>query len=180
MASLGVFYGSTDGNTERAATMLAQALRAVTGDELEIELLDIAEYFVEDMVDFDFLILGVPTWNHGQLQEDWEAVLEEFDGLDLSHVRAVIFGLGDQAGYPATFADAMFFLADRLRACGATLVGAWPCEGYTFSDSWAVEDGRFLGLVLDEVNQAELTAPRIQHWVQMVAVEFGLPPRGAA
>ena len=77
-------------------------------------------------------------------------MLDEFDGLDLSGKRAALFGLGDQVGYPDTFADAIFFVADKLRQQGATLVGAWPAAGYTFHSSWAREDDRFLGLVLDD------------------------------
>ena len=174
MTSLGIFYGSTDGNTARVAHLVADAFAARYGATLEIETLDIAEFYVEDMADFDLVIVGIPTWNHGQLQADWEDVLEEFDELDLHGTRAAVFGLGDQAGYPATFVDAMFFLADKLRSCGAQLVGAWPSAGYSFTNSWALEDGRFLGLVLDEVNQPELTPARIAHWVPMVGVEFGL------
>lgn len=174
MRSLGIFFGSTDGHTAHVAALLAEAFRTQCGDTLEVETLDIAEFFVEDMADFDVVIIGVPTWNHGQLQADWDAVIDEFDGLDLSHVHCAVFGLGDQAGYPQTFADAMFFLADRMRTCGATLVGAWPCDGYRFDSSWAVEDGRFLGLVLDEVNQPELTPARVAHWTRVVAAEMGL------
>lgn len=176
MTTLGIFFGSSDGNTARVAELLAQQFRTTFGAALDVEVLDIAEYYVEDMADFDLLILGIPTWNHGQLQADWEAVLEEFDDLDLTGTRAAVFGLGDQVGYPETFADAVFFLADRLRNAGAELVGAWPCDGYDFRGSWAVEDGRFLGLVLDEVNQPELTPARLAHWVRILGTEFGIAP----
>lgn len=189
MTTLGIFFGSSDGNTARVAELLAQQFRMTFGPlsdvtvlgvagvdvaGLDVEVLDIAEYYVEDMADFDLLLLGIPTWNHGQLQADWEAALDEFDDLDLAGKRAAVFGLGDQVGYPDTFADAVFFLVDRLRNAGAELAGAWPCDGYTFRGSWAVEDGRFLGLILDEVNQAELTPARLAHWVQILGVEFGI------
>lgn len=145
---------------------------------VDVELFDIAEFYLEDMADFDYLIVGIPTWNIGQLQRDWDEVIEEFDQLDLTGKRAAIFGLGDQAGYPDTFVDAMIFIAERLEAQGATLAGAWPTEGYTFTQSWALREGRFIGLVLDEDNQPELTPDRVEAWVEQLASEWMLPPAG--
>jgi flavodoxin I len=171
---IGIFYGSTDGHTAAAAAELKKELDAfiAPAGEEGVELFDIADYYLEEMLDFDCLVLGIPTWNHGQLQRDWEDVLEEFDALDLNGKRAAVFGLGDQHGYPDTFGDAIFFLADKLRQQGAALVGAWPVEGYAFNASWAAEDGRFLGLVLDEHNQPDLTAPRLAAWSHQIWQEF--------
>jgi flavodoxin I len=170
MNKIGLFYASTDNNTARVAVMIQQAAGQMgLGD---VELFDVAEYYLETMLDFDRLILGVPTWNTGQLQKDWEAVYEEFDELDLTGKRVALFGLGDQVGYPLTFADALFFVGDKARERGATLVGSWPITGYTFRQSWAVEDGMFMGLILDEHNQPELTQVRIVEWVAQLGVEL--------
>lgn len=173
MREIGLFYGSTGGATAAAAAAIKDEIERRPG--LHVELLDIAEYLLEEMVEFDELIAGVPTYNIGQLQSDWERVLDELDTLDLSGKRAALFGLGDQAGYPDTFADALVFVADRLRARGAALVGAWPTAGYDFTGSWAVEEGRFIGLVLDDLNQPELTQARIAAWVAQLAAELGWP-----
>ena len=122
MPRIGIFYGTTDGHTAAAAAELKTQLDAfaLPAGEEGVELFDIADYYLDEMLDFDCLVLGIPTWNHGQLQRDWEDVLEEFDTLDLSGKRAAVFGLGDQHGYPDTFADAIFFLADKLRQQGAS------------------------------------------------------------
>ncbi|MEZ4725910.1 MAG: flavodoxin [Caldilineaceae bacterium] len=171
MKTIGLFYGSTNGATAAVAEMIQAAFaeRGVT-----VELLDIAEYLLETMLDFDQLILGVSTWNVGQLQADWEAVYPELDELDLTGKQVALYGLGDQVGYPDTFLDALFFVADKVRERGATLVGRWPVAGYTFTQSWAVEDGQFLGLAVDEDNQAELTEERINVWVAQLIGEFRL------
>ena len=89
MPRVGIFFGSTDGHTAAAAAELKRELDAFTlpTGEASVELFDIADYYLEEMLDFDCLILGIPTWNHGQLQRDWEEVLEEFDTLDLSGKR---------------------------------------------------------------------------------------------
>ncbi|MEX1018915.1 MAG: flavodoxin [Litorilinea sp.] len=177
--NIGLFYGSSTGTTARAAAQIQQTFHAITAHAAaawSVELLDIAEFYLEEMADFKHLILGIPTWNHGQLQADWELVFEEFDNLDMHGQQVAVFGLGDQLGYPDTFGDALFFLADKVRTRGARLVGAWPTAGYQFNQSWAVEDGRFLGLMLDVDNQPELSEVRIAQWVQQLDREFGIAP----
>ena len=168
---IGLFYGSTGGATARAAALIQSDFRERYA--VEAELLDVAEYYLDEMLGFDRLICGIPTWNVGQLQQDWEAVFDELDELDLSGKTAAVFGLGDQFGYPSTFGDAVFFVADKLEARGARLIGGWPTEGYSFDSSWAVRDGRFLGLMLDDDNQPELTPPRLARWIDQLAREFG-------
>jgi len=167
--NIGLFYGSTNGATAAGAELIEQAFaaRGVT-----VELFDIADYLLETMLDFDYLILGVSTWNVGQLQKDWEAVYAELDELELNGKQVALFGLGDQVGYPDNFLDALFFVADKARERGAHLVGDWPVAGYSFTQSWAVEEGRFLGLALDEDNQPDLTQARVTAWVEQLLGEF--------
>jgi len=169
--TIGLFYGSTNGNTAAVAAQIADVCSQTYG--VAVERLDIAEYYLEEMLAFSYLILGVPTWNMGQLQRDWDEVMEEFEHLDLSGKRVAVFGLGDQVSYPDTFGDALLFVADKAEACGATMYGAWPTDGYTFRQSWAVRGGRFVGLMLDEDNQPEQTPSRVAAWLQQVMAEFG-------
>jgi flavodoxin I len=167
---IGLFYGSTNGATAQVARRIK--LLCESSRMAKVELLDVAEYALEEMLDFDLLILGAPTWNNGQLQRDWEEVFEDFDGLDLMGHHVALFGLGDQSGYPDTFLDSLCFLADKLQECGAQLLGLWPIDGYSFRSSWAVRDGQFLGLALDEETQPELTEERLRRWLAQVLAEF--------
>lgn len=167
----GLFFGSTNGTTANVAAWVQAELARQAN--LEVDLLDVADVYLDEMLDYDVVLVAVPTWNVGQLQRDWDAVIDEFTPLDLSGKVAAVIGLGDQVGYPDTFGDAVFFLADRLRQCGARLVGAWSTDGYDFRGSWAVEESRFLGLMLDEDNQPEMTSARITTWVAQVWGEIG-------
>jgi flavodoxin I len=169
---IGLFYGSTNGNTAAVAQMIQREFEQTAG--IKVELFDVADYYLEEMSDFDFLILGIPTWDVGQLQRDWESIIDEFDEIALDGKVAALFGLGDQVGYPDTFGDALFFLADKLESRGARLVGKWPTHSYGFSGSWALRDGEFLGLMLDEDNQRQLTEERVSTWVKQLIGEFGL------
>ncbi len=172
MDEIGLFYGSTDGHTADIAERIQQEF-AATG-LATVVLFDVAEFYLDEMLPFDRLILGIPTWDTGQLQRDWEAIFEEFDTLDLTSKTVALFGLGDQIGYTNTFVDALFFVAEKVKDRGAQLVGAWPTIGYDYTQSWAEVEEQFIGLVLDEENQSKLTELRIRVWVQQLLVEFGL------
>ena len=172
MNEIGLFYGSTDGHTAEIAERI-QCEFAATG-LATVVLFDVAEFYLDEMLSFDRLIFGIPTWNTGQLQRDWEAVFDEFDTLDFTGKTVALFGLGDQIGYANTFADALFFIAEKCKERGAQLAGPWPTIGYDYTQSWAEVGDQFIGLVLDEENQPQLTELRIRVWVQQLLVEFGL------
>jgi len=55
-----------------------------------------------------------------------------------------------------------------LLGFGAEMVGDWGTEGYTFEQSAAVRDGRFVGLVLDQRTQGMHTEARLDAWVAQV------------
>lgn len=178
MTTIGLYYGTCTGNTEEVAQEMKRAF-----DTLQpgmVTLVDVAETDLSGMITFDKLILGVPTWNIGELQSDWEDRLPEMDELDLHGKQVAVFGLGDEGGYPDTYQDALGILARKARERGAELVGLWPTDGYTFDASVAVEDGHFLGLALDNDITPELTDGRIKQWVQQVAAEFGVIPASVA
>ncbi|MDD5113476.1 MAG: flavodoxin, partial [Methylobacter sp.] len=132
---------------------------------------------VEDLLGFETLILGTPTYGEGQLPglstgnatESWEEFLPKLVGRDFSGKKVAIYGLGNQKGYPDEFVDAMFYLYDQFEQCGATLIGAWDAEGYNFEKSKAIVDDRFVGLVLDQENQKELTPTRLEIWLANLA-----------
>lgn len=171
MVKIGLFYGSSTGNTADAAKQIAVALCTVSG--VSVDLFEISHKNIDKLPQYAKLILGIPTWDIGELQEDWARLLPFFQQLDLTGKQVALFGCGDQYGYPDTYQDAMGLMAQHCRNQGATLVGAWPADGYDFMESQAVEDGRFLGLALDD-NQRKLTPKRIQIWVQQLIEEFAL------
>jgi flavodoxin I len=51
-------------------------------------------------------------------------------------------------------------------------VGAWSTEGYNFTGSKGMVNGMFLGLGIDEENQKDLTANRVEKWVAQLKSEF--------
>ncbi|AMA09018.1 MULTISPECIES: flavodoxin FldA [unclassified Picosynechococcus] len=170
MSKIGLFFGTQTGNTEE----LAQAIQAAFGGSDIVELFDVAEVDIEALRDFDQLIIGCPTWNVGELQSDWEALYDDLDDVDFSGKTIAYFGAGDQVGYADNFQDAMGILEEKITSLGGKTVGQWPTAGYDHSESKAERDGKFIGLAIDEDNQPELTAERIQAWVAQLKPAFGL------
>lgn len=131
-------------------------------------LKDIAESSPEDLLSFKTLILGIPTWGIGELQDDWSDFLSGLTEIDLSGVKVALFGLGDQESYPDTFADALGMVYESLKPTGCEFIGRWSTLGYDFLESKAIREGMFSGLILDEENQPEMTELRISEWLKEI------------
>lgn len=172
MAKIGMFYGSTTGNTETAADLIKQEFDKL--DSNVVEVFNVADDPINKMVNFDYLILGGSSWGDGELQDDWNDVWDQMDEMDFRGKKVALFGLGDQFGFSDTFQDALKLMADKVKELGGELVGLWPNEGYEFDDSAALVGDKFLGLSLDEDNQSDLTPQRVEAWVSRLKEEFGL------
>ncbi len=88
---IGLFYGSTTCYTE----MAAEKIRALIGPEL-VDLHNIKDVPLTLMQEYDILILGISTWDFGELQEDWESRWEDIQDVELEGRIIALFGMGDQ------------------------------------------------------------------------------------
>ncbi|WP_027671958.1 flavodoxin FldB [Rheinheimera baltica] len=166
---IGLFYGSTTCYTE----MVAEKIQALIGADT-VELNNIKQVSLSQMAQYDILILGLSTWDFGEIQEDWEAHWDDISGVDLSGKIIAIYGMGDQLGYAEWFIDAVGMLHDAIAPQPAVRIGYWPAAGYDFIASKALtEDGElFYGLALDDENQYDLTDARLNDWVSQILQEI--------
>lgn len=171
MAQIGLFFGSDEGNTEAVAYRIQSRL----GTDV-VDIFDVADVTQLDFADYDKFILGIPTWDFGQIQSDWEEFWDDISQVSFVGKTVALFGLGDQFGYGDFFLDAMGMLHDVVRQNGARIVGHWPVQGYEFDASKALVEGqdKFVGLALDEDQQAELSAARLDAWCHQIHSEFNL------
>ena len=166
-----LYYGS---DTQKTHHVVQNVLLPI----LERHRVKVKDKVIAELTDDDWLghgvfMLGVPTWYYGELQSDWEAYFDHFRQLDFTGKTVALFGLGDQWGYDEWFIDGVGILAEALLNRGATLIGAWPTDGYDFQKSRALKNEcEFYGLALDEDNQYELTQERCERWVELVLSEF--------
>ena len=171
MAIIGLFFGSDEGNTE----LVAQRIQARLGAE-HVDVLDIGDVTQLDFADYQYIVLGIPTWDFGQIQSDWEEFWDDISDVDFTSKHIALFGLGDQFGYGDYFLDAMGLLHDVVVAKGAAVHGYWPVVGYEFDASKALtaDANQFVGLAIDEDQQEDMTSDRLNQWCAQVVNEFGL------
>jgi flavodoxin I len=170
MAKIGLFYGTQTGNTQT----IAEAIQKEFGGDRAVDLYDVSDVEISDLEPYEYLIIGCPTWNIGELQADWSGLYDELDDMDFNGKKVAYFGAGDQIGYADNFQDAMGILEGKIVSLGGITVGYSSTDGYDFSESKAVRDGKFVGLAIDEDNQSDLTSSRIQSWVAQLKREFGV------
>ncbi|MEL6603363.1 MAG: flavodoxin [Cyanobacteria bacterium J06614_10] len=171
MTKIGIFYGSTSGVTEEIAEKIYEEI----GDSA-CDLYSMEEDFddVDDLLKYDYLLLGCSTWGAGEVQNDWREPLfdMEVEKPDFSGKTIALFGAGDCTGHGKHFVGALGILYDQFTALGAQIVGAVPVEGYSFEASTAIRDGKFVGLPLDEVNESDKTDQRIANWLNSLRANF--------
>lgn len=155
-----VIYGSDSGRTRAAAGKIAA--------KLDAKVINIADATAADFEGCDLLVLGSPTYGEGDLQADWESGVDVLGEADLTGKKVALFGLGDQSTYPDSFVDAMGTLYNAVVTKGAEVVGFTDTKGYEFEASTAVRDGQFVGLVLDQDNQAGKSEKRIATWTSQI------------
>ena len=158
MSKIAIVYGSSTGATEA----VAEKIQALFDDAT---LFNAESVGVDDLKPYDFLIFGASTTGVGDLQDDWEVLLPKVEKMDFTGKKVALFSLGDSASFSTSFAGAMYYIYKALKG-KVEIVGSVSTDGYTFDDSDAVIDGRFVGLALDEDNEYNETDARLAAWVE--------------
>lgn len=165
MEKIGIFYGSTEGNTEEIVKKIQKSMNNAILHRVDKAIAD-------DLANYDILIFATSTWNIGRLQEDWEVFIDILDEADFHGKRVAFIGVGDSECYRDTFVDGIGMIYERIANSGAGFFGAWPAEGYSFEASRGMVNGKFLGLVIDEDNEPEKTDARIAAWTKQIKGEL--------
>jgi flavodoxin I len=167
MTKIRVFYGSSTGNS----FFVAQLLCGELSDLIE-SIKSISRATPSDLAEAEALLLGVSTWAQGELQADWKRFFPRLDSIDLRGKTVALFGLGDAKGYSGEFVTALGTLYRKVKERGAHVVGFWPVDGYSFERSGALEDGMFVGLVIDQENESSKTRNRVKQWAAHIRPHF--------
>lgn len=170
--NIGIYFGTETGNTE----YIAEKIRVRLNDCNIAAFKDISKCSVAELLAHDVLLLGISTWNIGDIQYDWEEKLGELASQNYEGTKVGMFGLGDAAGYPDTFVDGLGILWEEIKEKGPELIGIWPITGYEFDASKGMhDDAHFLGVVIDEDGEPEKTDERLDRWVAQLRSELNLP-----
>ncbi len=171
MNKIGIFFGTDTGTTR----LIAKKMAKIMGD-IATKPLNVNRISVDDLLQYDSLILGTPSYGMGDLPGidtgiqagSWQEFLPQLEGIDLCGKRIALYGLGDQEKYAERFADSLFLLYKKITELGAEVIGNWSIDSYDFKGSKSVIDGKFVGLIIDQHNQALLTDKRIKMWLDQV------------
>lgn len=166
MKKIGIFYGSTTGNTAVVAREIAAALNVADAD-----VYDVATTAPSKVGDYDVLILGASTWGAGDIQENMADFIDGLESLDLRGKDVAVFGCGDES-MTDTFCDAVGQIYHRLRNTGANFIGDFNTDGYVYKHSDAVKGGRSVGLLIDMVNHPEMTEPKVKAWTEEIMTQI--------
>lgn len=169
-SSIALIYGTDTNNTEQVGHKIAKQWQEL-GETVDI--FNIKDIELQQIENYSMLILGIPTWDFGGIQSDWEDIGDSLAELSLENTVISLYGLGDQFGYGDYFIDAVGWLYEKLQPTNATFIGQWPTEGYDFEASRACihDKEHFVGLAIDEDQQFELTDQRIEQWVIQLYAE---------
>lgn len=172
MQKIGMFFGTETGTTR----LIAKKIYKLVGDEIAAKPINVNRITPEEMLQYDALILGTPSYGVGDipglsagcLERNWEEFLAQLGTPDLSGKRIAMFGLGAQERYSERFASSLIALYRVFEELGAEMIGDWSTDGYEFEHSASVVDDRFVGLVIDQRTQGMYTEERLNAWVEQI------------
>lgn len=172
MNKIGIFFGTETGTTR----LIAKKIHKLLGD-LADKPVNVNRITPADMLQYDVLILGTPSYGVGDipgksagcLESNWEEFLAQMDNPDFSGKRIAFYGLGAQERYSDRFASSLMALYKVFQGYGAEIVADdWANEGYSFNHSDSLQDGKFVGLIIDQRTQGMHTDERLAKWVEQV------------
>lgn len=137
-----VVFGSFVGNTETLAGYVKRGLEKAGA---AVTTKDVVYASVEELADYDLIVLGSPTYEPKMIQDDMIPFYEQLESVDLGGKKAAAFGPGDTA-WP-DFCEAVNYLEERLKHCGAELVaGGLKIDGVVEDhEAETIEWGRAVG-----------------------------------
>ncbi len=174
MKKIVLLYWGKGGNVERTAHMIYSMFSPET-----IDIFDVVSFDVNNIKNYELMILGHSTigaedWQDAKADNEWNAFFRRLEDVGSTNIIAASFGLGDQVLYPDHFVDSLGIYKEEMDNMNIKTIGAWPTEGYKFTDSDGEKDGMFFGVALDVDNEPELTSQRIKEWTDLLKKEIGL------
>ena len=156
-----VVFGSSTGNCQGFAEIIAQKLKA--------DIVDVSDLNIEKLAEYDNLVLGTSTWGSGEVQDDWYDGIDKLKDADLSGKTVALFGCGDADSYSDTFCGGISEIYNTVKDSGANIPEGVDAAEYTYDDSESVIDGKFVGLALDVNEDEAKSEERIDKWIQSIS-----------
>ena len=173
MIKTALLYSPVGGNVNNVTIKLGELI----GDD-KADIIHIKEVDAGVLDNYKQLILigstvGADHWDNEIIVDEWQEFFTKMVGNSFAGKKVAIVGLGNSVLYPEHFADGMANLYKKCTEKEATVYGSVESEGYTFTDSEALNDeGVFCGLPIDEDNEDDLTTERLENWISILQADF--------
>src|SRR5699024_3236345 len=119
MGNILMLYASTTGNTELMAEDIVAYLENKQ-HQVIIKKFDFDPIYVEEILNYDAVLVGKNTWDDGNLTYEVEDFYEELDEIDITGQIAGVFGSADS--FYDNYGGAIDLIVVRLENKGATMV----------------------------------------------------------
>ena len=149
-----------------------RTLAAIIPLKIEQRVERIVKNGVKEIENFENLILVTPTYQVGEAHAAWMNNLKKLEEIDFTGKVVGLVGLGNQFAFGESFCGGIRYLYDIVVKKGGKVVGFTSTDGYHYEETSIIENGKFIGLALDEENQPNLTPKRIGDWITEIKKEF--------
>lgn len=165
MKKIGIFFGSSSGTCEDIAGRIAAKLNVAAED-----VHNVADANAASLEQYEVLLLGGSTWGMGDLQDDWESFLPKAAQCNLNGKKVGLFGCGDSQSYSDTFCDSLATIKEQMAGTSCTFVGEVTPKDYSYDETRCEQNGKLIGLLVDEVNESDMTDERIEEWIAALGI----------
>ncbi|MFZ3576834.1 flavodoxin [Virgibacillus sp. DJP39] len=122
MSKILLLYTSVTGNTEEIAVAIADMLQKYD-HTISIKTFDMDAIDVEEIKEYDALLVGTYSWDDGAMPYEVEDFYDELEDADISGKLVGVFGSGDT--FYTTFGGAIDLLGQRFEELGADVMEDW-------------------------------------------------------
>ena len=169
-----IFYSPVGGNVNRVAEMLGEMIGNDRVDVIPANAVEEGDLDKYNQIILAGSTVGTDHWNNETIVDEWPGFFRKAEGTGFENKKVALVGLGNSFLYPSHFADGMADLYENARKLNAEIFGEVETDGYDFTESESVnDDGLFCGLAIDEDNEPELTAERLENWISILKPDFG-------
>ncbi|ASK62664.1 flavodoxin [Virgibacillus phasianinus] len=122
MSKILMLYASVTGNTEEIAVAIAEMLQKYN-HEITMKTFDVDAIDVEELTEYDAILVGTYSWDDGAMPYEVEDFYEELEDAELTDKLVGVFGSGDT--FYETFGGAIELLGNRFEELGANVMPDW-------------------------------------------------------
>lgn len=114
-----IVFGTTTGNTEKAANIINEVL---AGKEIDVTQKNVTDTSIDEVKTYDYILLGSSTWGEGEIQDDFIPFYDEMNFYNLGEKNVAVFGCGDSDMFSHCFCEAVGLIQSKANKSRANII----------------------------------------------------------